>query len=83
MAIEDALVLARCLTRTGEMQARLRKYESLRFKRTEYITRESRRVERIGQMDNGLAIALRTAWLKLLPTFVLDRIHRSYYAFEA
>src|SRR4030095_9109530 len=42
MAIEDALVLAQSCTRKGEMQARLRKYESLRFKRTEYITQIGR-----------------------------------------
>src|SRR5438105_3398959 len=83
MAIEDALVLAQCLTRKGEMQARLRKYESLRFKRTEYITRESRRAGRIGQMENVLAVALRSVWLKALPSFLVDMIHRSYYAFEA
>jgi len=51
MAIEDALVLAQCLTRKGEIQVRLRKYESLRFKRTEYITCESRRAGQIGQME--------------------------------
>jgi 2-polyprenyl-6-methoxyphenol hydroxylase-like FAD-dependent oxidoreductase len=83
MAIEDALVLAQCLTRKEEMQSRLRKYESLRFKRTAYITRESRRAGRIGQMENALAVALRSVWLKALPTFLVDMIHRSYYAFEA
>lgn len=83
MAIEDALVLAQCLMRKGEIEARLRKYESLRFKRTEYITRESRRAGRIGQMENALAVTLRSIWLKTLPTFLVDMIHRSYYAFEA
>ena len=82
MAIEDALVLAQCLTAKREIQARLRDYESLRFKRTEYITRESRRAGRIGQMENSLAVALRSVWLKTLPTFLVDMIHRSYYAFE-
>jgi 2-polyprenyl-6-methoxyphenol hydroxylase-like FAD-dependent oxidoreductase len=83
MAIEDAFVLAQCLTRKGEMQGRLRKYESVRFKRTKYITRESRRAGRIGQMENALAVALRSVWLKTLPTVLVDMIHRSYYAFEA
>jgi 2-polyprenyl-6-methoxyphenol hydroxylase-like FAD-dependent oxidoreductase len=83
MAIEDALVLGQCLTQKGEMEARLRKYESLRFRRTEYITRESRRAGRIGQMENALAVTLRSVWLKTLPNFLVDMIHRSYYAFEA
>jgi 2-polyprenyl-6-methoxyphenol hydroxylase-like FAD-dependent oxidoreductase len=83
MAIEDALVLAQCVAQKGEMQARLRKYESLRFKRTKYITRESRRAGRIGQMENALAVALRSVWLKTLPNVLVELIHRSYYAFEA
>ena len=83
MAIEDALVLAQCVTQKREIQVSLRQYESLRFKRTEYITRESRRAGRIGQMESALAVALRSLWLKTLPTFLVDRIHRSYYAFEA
>lgn len=83
MAIEDALVLAQRLTQKGEMPARLREYESQRFKRTEYITRESRRAGRIGQMENALAVTLRSVWLKALPTFLVDMIHRSYYTFEA
>jgi 2-polyprenyl-6-methoxyphenol hydroxylase-like FAD-dependent oxidoreductase len=83
MAIEDALVLAQCLSQKEErLEAGLRKYESLRFKRTEYITRESRRAGRIGQIENALAVALRSVWLKTLPAFLVDRRHRSYYAFE-
>jgi hypothetical protein len=34
-------------------------------------------------MENALAVALRSVWLKTLPTFLVDMIHRSYYAFEA
>lgn len=82
MAIEDALVLADCITQNEKTPVRLRKYESLRFKRTEFITRESRRAGRIGQMDNALAVTLRSVWLKALPTFFVDKRHRSYYAFE-
>lgn len=82
MAIEDALILSRCLAGKEEMPVRLRKYESLRFKRTKYITRESRRAGRIGQMENALAVALRSVWLKTLPTFLVNMRHRSYYSFE-
>lgn len=83
MAIEDALVLAQCLSRREEMTARLRRYESFRFKRTEFITRESRRAGWIGQMENALAVALRSVWLKTLPAFFVKQRHRAYYAFEA
>ncbi|HEX8139287.1 MAG TPA: FAD-dependent monooxygenase [Pyrinomonadaceae bacterium] len=83
MAIEDALVLAQCLRRDEEMGKRLRRYESLRFKRTEYITRESRRAGWIGQIENALAVKLRSVWLRALPAFFIKQRHRSYYAFEA
>ena len=82
MAIEDALILAQCLAREVQIETRLREYEARRFKRTAFITRESRRTGRIGQMENNLAVALRSIWLKMLPSFLVDRIHRSYYAFE-
>jgi 2-polyprenyl-6-methoxyphenol hydroxylase-like FAD-dependent oxidoreductase len=82
LAIEDALILAQCLTRKVEIETRLREYEARRFKRTAFITRESRRTGRIGQIENNLAVALRSISLKMLPSFLVERIHRSYYAFE-
>jgi 2-polyprenyl-6-methoxyphenol hydroxylase-like FAD-dependent oxidoreductase len=83
MALEDAAVLARCLARgSGEIQARLRQYERRRFRRTEFITRESRRAGQIGQLENSLAVIARSLFLKLMPKFLTAKRHRQYYSFQ-
>jgi 2-polyprenyl-6-methoxyphenol hydroxylase-like FAD-dependent oxidoreductase len=82
MAIEDALVLAQCVGKNQDVPGRLREYEALRYRRTRFITRESRRVGRIGQVEDDLAVVLRSVWLKTLPALLVDIRHRSYYAFE-
>jgi 2-polyprenyl-6-methoxyphenol hydroxylase-like FAD-dependent oxidoreductase len=83
MALEDAAVLAKCLTRDDGMGARLRRYESLRFKRTGLITRDSKRVGQVGQMENPLAVAIRTIGVRLMPTAFMEMRHRLYYSFDA
>jgi 2-polyprenyl-6-methoxyphenol hydroxylase-like FAD-dependent oxidoreductase len=50
-ALEDAVVLANCLSRTGPAEAALRQYESLRIPRTTAIVRKSREAGRILQLD--------------------------------
>ena len=83
MALEDAAVLAKCLTLDGGMDARLRRYESLRFKRTGLITRDSKRVGQVGQMENPLVVAIRTIGVKLMPAAFMEMRHRLYYSFDA
>ena len=70
-AIEDAVVLAGCLKEEGETEAALRFYEALRVDRTAYIARQSRRLARIGQLENPLVCWLRGAVLKALPQHML------------
>lgn len=68
-AIEDAVVLARCLERqeTGAVAA-LGLYEARRIRRTAWIVRGSRRTGRIAQLQNPLACRLRNAALRALPS---------------
>jgi 2-polyprenyl-6-methoxyphenol hydroxylase-like FAD-dependent oxidoreductase len=83
MALEDALVLARSLSEDGrEFPGRLRRYESRRYARTAFLTREARRIGRLGQLENRLAVALRTFALRLLPSFFSEMRHRKYFSFE-
>ena len=70
-AIEDAAVLAGCLKEEGETEAALRFYEALRVDRTAYIARQSRRLARIGQLENPLLCWLRGAVLKAIPQHML------------
>lgn len=83
MALEDAVVLAKCLAGDGEIAESLRRYESLRFKRTEMITLDSKRVGQVGQMENPFVVALRTIGVKLMPSAFMERRHRLYYSFDA
>ena len=63
-AIEDAVVLADCLTRWSEVAEALRAYESLRIPRTRRVVRESRQAGTIAQWSNPLACRAREALLR-------------------
>ena len=60
-AIEDAVVLARCLGDGGEVVSSLRLYEASRIPRTADVVRRSRLVGRILQLENPLLCRLRDA----------------------
>jgi 2-polyprenyl-6-methoxyphenol hydroxylase-like FAD-dependent oxidoreductase len=63
-AIEDAVVLADCLTRSSEVALALRDYESRRIPRTRRVARESRQAGMIAQWSNPLACRFREALLR-------------------
>ncbi|CAN5847324.1 FAD-dependent monooxygenase [soil metagenome] len=63
-ALEDAVVLARCLRDRKDIPAALRVYEAQRIPRTNSIVTQSRRVGEIGQWERPLAIQLRKFLLK-------------------
>jgi len=73
-AIEDAVMLTRCLQEGGEATmsygatSALRRYEDLRRERAAWIVRRSRAIGRIGQMENPLLCGLRDAVLKATPS---------------
>jgi 2-polyprenyl-6-methoxyphenol hydroxylase-like FAD-dependent oxidoreductase len=74
-AIEDAVVLARCLLDVDEADSMevahaLRRYEGLRAERVATIVRRSRRIGQVGQLENPLLCLLRDRSLKLLPAKV-------------
>lgn len=73
MAIESAVVLARCLSQKASPEESLRQYESERKPRTAWITRESRKIGRLGQLENPLARALRNLLVRLTPPVVLKK----------
>jgi 2-polyprenyl-6-methoxyphenol hydroxylase-like FAD-dependent oxidoreductase len=66
-AIEDTVVLARCLRESGESAGALRRYEALRSDRTAAIVRRSRRIGWVGQLENPFLCRLRERALKLIP----------------
>jgi 2-polyprenyl-6-methoxyphenol hydroxylase-like FAD-dependent oxidoreductase len=60
-AIEDAVVLARCLDSGDGVVPSLRLYEAIRIPRTSDVVRRSRLVGRIVQLENPLLCRLRDA----------------------
>ena len=70
-ALEDALILARCLGNARESVVALRAYEASRMKRGAGIIEQSYRFGRIGQWENPLLCSLRDALTPLAFVTVL------------
>ena len=66
-AIEDAVVLARCLREGDATADSLRRYERLRSDRVAMVVRRSRRVGMVGQVENPLLCRLRDRALSMIP----------------
>ena len=66
-AIEDALVLARCLAEGGSVEASLRRYEALRIPRTRFIVKASRRIGRAFQIESPILCRLRNLGIRMTP----------------
>jgi 2-polyprenyl-6-methoxyphenol hydroxylase-like FAD-dependent oxidoreductase len=82
-AIEDAIVLGRCLAAGGLTSQALRHYESLRSPRTRWIVRQSRRIGRLGQLRNPLLVTLRDQVMRRVPERLADVPQRRVYAYDA
>jgi 2-polyprenyl-6-methoxyphenol hydroxylase-like FAD-dependent oxidoreductase len=66
-AIEDAVVLARCLAECDEPESGLRRYEERRRARANAVVVAARRLGRIGQWESPLACRFRDALFAALP----------------
>jgi 2-polyprenyl-6-methoxyphenol hydroxylase-like FAD-dependent oxidoreductase len=83
LAIEDAIVLARCFEKYGPTEAALRKYEGCRYSRTAAITKYSRYYGHIGQSENILVRGLKASALALAPETVLQRVMQIVFDYDA
>ncbi|MFJ6140291.1 FAD-dependent monooxygenase [Kitasatospora sp. NPDC092286] len=70
-AMEDAVVLAQCLSALSDPVAALRAYEDLRRERTREMVEVSRRLGAVEQLDKPVQRALRDAYLRFAPVSVL------------
>jgi 2-polyprenyl-6-methoxyphenol hydroxylase-like FAD-dependent oxidoreductase len=82
MALEDALVLAKCVEREPTLVAALRRYESLRHQRTRHIQQRSLLMGRIGQWQNPLVVTGRRVITRILPARLFERNLRRVYAYD-
>jgi 2-polyprenyl-6-methoxyphenol hydroxylase-like FAD-dependent oxidoreductase len=71
-ALEDALVLARCLNRHSSVSSGFRCYESLRFPLVRSAILRSRWLGAIGQWESGIAVALRNFVTRRLPAHMFE-----------
>jgi 2-polyprenyl-6-methoxyphenol hydroxylase-like FAD-dependent oxidoreductase len=83
MAIEDALIIARCIHKYGLTEQALRTYEKVRYLRTAAVTRYSRQYGAIGQWETIVADGFRGQMLSLLPETLLRRLMRIVFDYDA
>lgn len=80
-AIEDAVILANEIKRTGDVIIAFKKFEERRLKRTHWIVKTSNRIGKMAQLENRFLITVRNLLLKILPKSVNDRqLHKIYTA---
>ena len=82
MALEDAVVLAKCLDRENSMEVALRRYAALRLHRTRHIQQRSRLMGEIGQWENRIFVAGRRVVTRLLPAVPFEHNLRRVYSYE-
>jgi 2-polyprenyl-6-methoxyphenol hydroxylase-like FAD-dependent oxidoreductase len=84
MALEDALVLAKSLQReSSSPEIALRRYESIRTKRTRHVQQRSLLMGHIGQWENPLVTSGRQVVTSLLPAKIFERNLRRVYSYAA
>jgi 2-polyprenyl-6-methoxyphenol hydroxylase-like FAD-dependent oxidoreductase len=83
MALEDALVLAKSLKRESSPEIALRRYESIRTKRTRHVQQRSLLMGHIGQWENRLITGGREVVTSLLPAKIFQRNLRRVYSYAA
>ena len=83
LAMEDAMVLARCFRTYGPSEEALRKYERRRYRRTTTVSRYSRYYGSVGQWQNIWARGLRKTTLALVPEALARRLMQIVFDYDA
>ena len=83
VAMEDAMILARCFEKYGASEEALRRYERCRYKRTTAVSRCSRYYGKVGQWENVWARGVRRTALALVPEAVVLRVMQIVFDYNA
>jgi len=83
MALEDALVLAKSFANEASAELALRRYESLRRRRTRHVQQRSLLMGHIGQWENLLIATGRQVVTGMLPAKIFERNLRKVYSYAA
>lgn len=83
LAMEDAMMLARCFEKYGANEEALRRYERRRYQRTTAVSRYSRYYGNVGQWENVWARGLRRTALALVPEALALRVMQIVFDYDA
>jgi 2-polyprenyl-6-methoxyphenol hydroxylase-like FAD-dependent oxidoreductase len=83
LAIEDAVVLARCLAKYKVPSDALRTYERLRYGRTSALAKYSRHYGSAGQWENKIAASCRGRGLGMAPQFLAKKVLGMVFNYDA
>lgn len=83
LAMEDAMVLARCFEKYGVTEEALRKYEGCRYERTAAITKYSRYYGSVGQSENPIIRLVKKSLFALAPEPVMHRLVQTVFDYDA
>jgi 2-polyprenyl-6-methoxyphenol hydroxylase-like FAD-dependent oxidoreductase len=82
LALEDALVLAKCLEKGTSLETALRRYESLRCHRTAHMQQRARLMGQVGQWENRVFVGVRRAVTSVLPARLFEHNLRRVYSYQ-
>jgi 2-polyprenyl-6-methoxyphenol hydroxylase-like FAD-dependent oxidoreductase len=82
MALEDAMVLAKCISKDGAIESALLRYELLRRRRTGHIQQRSLLMGHIGQWQNRAVVSGRRLVTSFLPAALFEHNLRRVYSYE-
>jgi 2-polyprenyl-6-methoxyphenol hydroxylase-like FAD-dependent oxidoreductase len=83
MALEDALVLAKCVREAKPIEVALRRYENMRRGRTRHVQQRSLLMGRIGQWENRAIVGGRRVVTNLLPARIFEYNLRRLYSYRS
>ena len=72
MALEDVLIVTKCLVESSSPAVAFQNYESQRFPRTKSIVEQSLRSARMGQLANPITVKLRETLMKLMKSAIAN-----------
>jgi 2-polyprenyl-6-methoxyphenol hydroxylase-like FAD-dependent oxidoreductase len=81
MALEDALVLAKSFVKEASPEMALRRYESLRRKRTRHVQQRSLLMGNIGQWENPVIVGGRSVVTNILPAKIFEQNLKRVYSY--
>jgi 2-polyprenyl-6-methoxyphenol hydroxylase-like FAD-dependent oxidoreductase len=81
-AIEDAVVLMKEMQAHETPNSAFKAFEQKRLARTHYITKQSRSIGKLAQVDNRILASMRNFFLRLVPDFVHKQQLKKLYDVE-